>query len=53
MITLNHTIGGMRGGYNRAEYAKQRKAMLQFWADFIDRLVPAGNLVVTRASVWA
>jgi hypothetical protein len=27
--------------------------MLQFWADFIDRLVPAGNLVVTRASVWA
>lgn len=25
---LNHTIGGVRGVYNRAEYAEQRKAML-------------------------
>jgi len=46
---LNHTIGGVRGIYNRAEYAEQRKEMLQFWADFIDRLVPAENLVVMRA----
>lgn len=33
---LNHTIGGVRGVYNRAEYADQRKAMLQQWADFVD-----------------
>jgi integrase len=36
---LNHTIGGVRGVYNRAEYAEQRKAMLQHWADFVDRAV--------------
>lgn len=48
---LNHTIGGVRGVYNRAEYAEQRKEMLQFWADYIDRLVPAGNPVVTPALV--
>ncbi|RIQ34685.1 site-specific integrase [Bordetella avium] len=33
---LNHTIGGVRGVYNRAEYAKQRREMLQTWGDFID-----------------
>lgn len=48
---LNHTIGGVRGVYNRAEYAEQRKEMLQFWADFIDRLAPADNLVLMPASV--
>lgn len=47
---LNHTIGGVRGVYNRAEYAEQRKEMLQFWADFIDGLVPAENLVIGAAS---
>jgi integrase len=35
---LNHTIGGVRGIYNRAEYADQRKAMLQSWADYISAL---------------
>lgn len=34
--TLNHTIGGIRGVYNRAEYANQRKQMLQCWADCLD-----------------
>ncbi|MHC9242531.1 tyrosine-type recombinase/integrase [Pseudomonas aeruginosa] len=45
---LNHAIGGVRGVYNRAEYAEQRKEMLQAWADTIDSLVPAANLVVSR-----
>ncbi|MFT3760141.1 hypothetical protein [Thauera sp.] len=26
---LNHTISGVRGIYNRAEYAEQRREMLQ------------------------
>jgi hypothetical protein len=43
---LNHTIGGVRGVYNRAEYAEQRREMLQAWADYIDRLAPSANLVV-------
>jgi integrase len=33
---LNHTIGGVRGIYNKAEYAEQRRKMLQFWADFVE-----------------
>lgn len=45
---LNHTIGGVRGVYNRAEYAEQRKAMLQHWADFVDRAVVQSQ--VLRAS---
>ena len=36
---LNHTIGGVRGIYNRAEYATQRREMLQIWADYVDALV--------------
>jgi len=36
---LNHSIGGIRGVYNKAKYAEQRKAMLQAWADFLDGLI--------------
>ena len=35
---LNHTIGGIRGVYNVAKYAEQRRKMLQHWADYIDTL---------------
>lgn len=35
---LNHTIGGVRGVYNRAEYSEQRRNMLQFWADHVEKL---------------
>ena len=34
---LNHTIKGVRGVYNRAEYSEQRRQMLQAWADLIDK----------------
>jgi len=33
--SLNHQIKGVRGVYNRAEYAEQRRQMLQFWADYV------------------
>ena len=35
---LNHNIGGIRGVYNRAEYAEQRKTMLQSWADYVSSM---------------
>lgn len=35
---LNRSIGGIRGVYNRAEYAEPRKAMLQSWADYVSGL---------------
>lgn len=35
---LNHAVRGVRGVYNRAQYAEQRKAMLQAWADWLDAL---------------
>jgi integrase len=41
---LNHTIGGVRGIYNRAEYARQRREMLQFWADYVDALANEKNV---------
>ncbi len=45
---LNHTIGGVRGVYNRAEYAEQRRAMLQFWADYIDKVTKGADVVELR-----
>lgn len=45
---LNHTIGGVRGVYNRAEYAPQRQEMLQFWADYIEQLMSGGKVVLGR-----
>jgi integrase len=40
---LNHTIGGIRGVYNRAAYAEQRRQMLQSWAGFVDTLHLGGR----------
>jgi integrase len=45
---LNHTIGGVRGVYNRAEYEPQRREMLQFWADFIEKLTTNGKVILGR-----
>jgi integrase len=45
---LNHTIGGVRGVYNRAEYEVQRREMLQFWADYIEQLMTAGQVILGR-----
>jgi integrase len=47
---LNHTIGGIRGVYNRAEYEPQRREMVQFWADFIDRLAKPATALPARPS---
>jgi integrase len=45
---LNHTIGGVRGVYNRAEYEPQRREMLQFWADYIEQLLTTGKVILGR-----
>ena len=45
---LNHTIGGVRGVYNRAEYGRQRRQMLQFWADYIEQLMAIGQVILGR-----
>lgn len=36
---LAHKIGGIKGVYNRAEYADQRRIILQVWADFVQAQV--------------
>jgi integrase len=35
---MNHKGKGVRGIYNRAQYATQRRTMLQAWADYLDGL---------------
>ena len=35
---LGHTIKGVRGIYNKASYAPERRVMLQFWANYLDGL---------------
>lgn len=43
---LAHEQGGVRGIYNRAQYAEQRKQMLQWWADFVDAQIEEGRKVI-------
>lgn len=40
---LAHETKGIRGVYNRAQYADQRREMLQWWADFVDSQIQDGN----------
>lgn len=40
---LAHEAGGIRGVYNRAQYADQRRDMLQWWADFVDAQIEDGR----------
>ena len=42
---LSHELGGIAGIYNRAEYAKQRKDMLQWWADYVDSVVTENKVI--------
>lgn len=43
---LSHEQRGVRGVYNRAEYADQRREMLQWWADFVDAQIDERQKVV-------
>lgn len=42
---LSHEKEGIKGVYNRAEYAKQRKEMLQWWADYVDSIVTESKVI--------
>ena len=37
-VALSHAPSGIRGVYNRAKYAEDRKRMLQEWADWLEGL---------------
>jgi len=43
---LSHEKGGVAGIYNRAEYAVERKKMLQWWAGYVDAIVTEEKVVV-------
>jgi len=45
---LGHTIKGVRGIYNKASYAPERRVMLQFWANYLDGLMK-GKVISLRA----
>jgi integrase len=40
---LAHETKGILGVYNRAQYADQRREMLQWWADFVDSQIDEGK----------
>lgn len=44
-LALGHHIGGIRGIYNVASYAAERKKMLQWWADYVDSIVTESNVI--------
>jgi integrase len=43
---LSHEREGIRAVYILAEYAEQRKQMLQWWADYVDSLVNESKVIV-------
>jgi integrase len=43
---LSHEKEGIAGVYNRAEYAADRKEMLQWWADYIDSIITESKVIV-------
>ena len=43
---LAHEIKGIKGVYNRAEYAGERKRILQLWADFVEAQIEEGRKIV-------
>lgn len=45
---LNHQIKGIRGVYNKAEYADQRREMLQFWGDYIHDLMNEQKVILAN-----
>ena len=49
---LAHEQRGVRAIYNKAEYAEQRRAMLQTWADMLDTWIKnGGNVLPIRQGV--
>ncbi len=44
--SLAHETKGIRGVYNRAQYADQRREMLQWWADFVDAQIEDERKVI-------
>jgi integrase len=50
---LNHTMKGVRGVYNKAEYLDQRREMLQAWADYLDALKAGAKVVPIRKTTTA
>ena len=43
---LSHEAEGIRAVYIIAEYAEQRKKMLQWWADYVDGIVNESKVIV-------
>ncbi|WP_409269167.1 tyrosine-type recombinase/integrase [Massilia sp. BHUDP2] len=43
---LAHSIKGIKGVYNRAEYADERRKISQLWADFVDAQIAEDRKVV-------
>lgn len=44
-LALGHKVGGIRGVYNVAEYAAERRKMLAWWADYVDGLITGAQIV--------
>ncbi len=47
---LNHTMKGVRGTYNKAEYAEERIKMMQKWSDFVFSVIYEPNLIFFNAT---
>ena len=49
LLNIPEEKRGVRAIYNKAEYAEQRRTMLQTWADMLDGWIQnAGNVVPIR-----
>jgi hypothetical protein len=48
---LAHAVPDNLGtAYNRTKYLKQRRAMMQLWADYLDRLKVGADVIPLRGN---
>ena len=46
---LSHVKEGVRGVYDKSTYLEQRKVMMQWYADHLDRLAESNVVTLKRA----
>ena len=48
---LAHAVKDANGrAYNRTQYLKHRTAMMQQWADYLDKLAAGGDVIAFKAA---
>ncbi|XHO12873.1 tyrosine-type recombinase/integrase [Mannheimia haemolytica] len=51
-LCLSHTIGGLRGVYNKAKYLPQRREAMQLWGDYVAQCMAKSGVSHLKLVAW-